>query len=387
MSAPTDSNCQAPCPAARQQSCCLHANDELQRRVLEDPDVDFPRLSRVCRRGLTDWARPMFWKVMMGFYPTCQALWPDIEANSERSYKDIVEGSCELDEHGDPIMDNSIGGSIDADVPRTMPTLNFFLPSDTTSGSSSNRRAQSFSESQRSLRRVMYTVAVVNKGFGYVQGMSHLAGQLLVAFCEGKREKLTRNVEADVFFCFQTILAYLGDDFCRTLDDNKDSGVISTIRHFDNVLQFLDLELYDHLLSLDICSEHYALRWLMLLFTREFNIADSLRIWDFLFSFGDQLRNCAMFVAAAMCVHIRGALLGKDCLSDAMPLLLDYPPCDTNDFLVPAMRWIARYDFGIIAQLKCATRGEVVQLRREHGLQAGDSIPAKMQQLVSSFFR
>lgn len=388
MSAPDNSDGSAPSSSVRREPISPQTADHPQRKLLEEQVVDFSKIARACRRGLADWSRPKFWKVMMGFYPVNQDRWAAIEAHSEKDYNNILTGSCELDERGDPIMNNSVGASIDADIPRTMPTLNFFLQSESHCCSSTSRRqADSFSETQRCLRRIICTLATVNKGFGYVQGMTQLVGQLLIAFSEGRKENVTRNVEADVFFCFQTLLAYLGDDFCRTLDDNKDSGVISTVRHFDNVLQFLDMELYDHLQMLDIQSEHFALRWLMLLFTQEFNIADSLRVWDFLFSFGDQIRNSAMYVAAAMCFHIRDTLLSKDCLSDAMPLLLDYPPGDTDAFLKLAMRWTVMYDFSMITALKNATRDEIIALRKHHGLQPQDSISTKVQNLVLSLFR
>lgn len=364
----------------------LSKNEAAQQRLLEK-NPDFAQVAHVCRQGLAGWARPSIWKLMMGFYPTAQSHWESIEATSESDYAAIVDGSCQLDEGGDPILDDATGLSIDADVPRTMPTLNFFLEPDTPTASGTGRRkACTFSRPQRSLRRIMCTVAAVNKGFGYVQGMSQLVGQLMVAFCDGKKERLTRGVEADVFFCFQTLLSYLGDDFCRTHDDSRESGVISTIRHFDNVLQFLDMEMFDHLQALDITSEHYALRWLMLLFTQEFNIADSLRVWDFLLSFGDQLRSAAFYVAAAMCFHIRDGLLSKDSLSDAMPLLLDYPPCDTNEFLRPAMRCIVKYDFSLIAKLKNASRAEIVALRQAHGLQPEETMASRFEGMVRSLF-
>lgn len=356
------------------------------REVLAAVFVDFTAVTRLCRRGLPNWARPTFWKLVVGFYPLKSRSWEAVEDAATARFTDMMQSVCDLDEDNNVISNTDLQRAIDVDVPRTMPTLHFFGADDGNSQSDVSSKRHSgaargsscpelsggevhhFSHAQQSLRRIMSTLAAVNKGFGYVQGMNELVGHLLYAFAEGKVTGVTARVEAETFFCFQTLLSYLGDDYSQILDDDLESGVLSTVRHFDKVLQFFDLELHEHLSQLGISSANYAMRWLLLLFTQEFNIADSQRVWDFMFSFGDQLRGAALYVAAAMCVYQRTTILAMDSLCDIMPILHHYPACDVNDFLRIAMRWIARFGFGFLENLRVATAEEIDALRLEHGL-------------------
>lgn len=356
--------------------------------VLNADVVDFQALTRCCRRGLHDDARPNCWKIIMGFYPPSTRRWPKIEADRLQEYIEVL-AVCGLDIESSVCVENETTHAVDIDVPRTMPSLNFFLAeSEEASAARRDREGKPpvFTAAQESLRRVLITTASVNKALGYVQGMNEYVAHLLYAFAKGKSCNVTPSLEADAFFCFQTLLSHLGDDFCRSFDFDATCGLTSTMRLFDNVLRFFDPQLFCFMESLGISAEHYALRWIMLLFTQEFNIADALRVWDFLLSFGDEIRNAAFFVAGAMCHHLRSSILSAETMSDVIPLLHEYPPGDVNDFLRTALRWIAKFDFGLIEKLKQATPEEVQGLRRFYGLEVDKSFTQLMQRWVSSVF-
>lgn len=356
--------------------------------VLNADVIDFQALTRCCRRGLHDNARPDCWKVIMGFYPSSTRRWNKIEADRLKEYIEVLE-ACGLDLESSMCIESEMTRAIDIDVPRTMPSLNFFLfENEESSAARRNREgvAASFTPSQESMRRILIATASVNRALGYVQGMNEYVAHLLYAFAKGKSCNVTPSVEADAFFCFQTLLSHLGDDFSRSFDFDATQGLSSTMRLFDNVLRFFDPELFRVMEALGISAEHYALRWIMLLFTQEFNIADALRVWDFLLSFGDQVRNAAFFVAGAMCYRLRNSILAAEAMSDVVPLLHEYPSGDVNEFLRIALRWIAKYDFELIDKLKLATPEEVQNLRRFYGLEPDKSFTQMMQGWVASVF-
>lgn len=218
---------------------------------------------------------------------------------------------------------------------------------------------------QQSLWRILYTIATLNKGLGYVQGMNELAGYIMYVFCHGNVTELDTRVEASAFFCTQTLIVFLGDDYCRALDSDHTTGVISTLRYCDNVLQFFDPSLFDHLTKLGICSAHYALRWITLLFTHEFGVDDALRVWDFLLSFGDELPNLTVLIAAAMCHVQRARILETTSLEYVMLLLLNYPPNQVHDVLRVTCRWLTRVGVQFIVTLKHATREDIARMRAE----------------------
>ncbi|KAK7195446.1 GTPase activator-like protein [Novymonas esmeraldas] len=357
-------------------------------RILNVETIDFQALTRSCRRGLHDNARPECWKVIMGFYPASPARWAAIEAERLEEYAAVLE-ACGLDFGSGQSPPGEISSAIDIDVPRTMPSLSFFLSNEgktaACQGSGSAAEAD-FSPSQHALRRILISTAMANKALGYVQGMNEYVAHLLYAFAKGKAASVTSSVEADTFFCIQTLLAHLGDDFCRSFDFDRACGLSSTMRLFDNVLRFFDPDLFHHMSQLGVNAEHYALRWIMLLFMQEFNIADSLRVWDFLLSFGDEIRNAAFFVAAAMCHQLRSSILAGEAICDVLPLLQEYPSGDVNLFLRVALRWIVKFDFSLLQTLKPLSPEQVQALRRTHGLESGMSFMQVVQSWVPSVF-
>ncbi|CAJ1032123.1 putative Rab-GTPase-TBC domain containing protein [Leishmania utingensis] len=324
----------------------------------------------------------------MGFYSTSSRQWADIEAERLQEYVGVLE-ACGLGLDSSKLESSEVSRFIDVDVPRTMPSLNFFIADENrpeVSYEDSTAGAVHFTPSQHALRRILISTAMVNKSLGYVQGMNDYVGYLLYAFAEGKASNVTASVEAGTFFCFQTLLAYLGDDFCRAFDFDAACGLTSTMRLFDNVLRFFDPSLFEHLEHLGITAEHYALRWIILLFMQEFNMADGLRVWDFLLSFGDEVRNAAFFVAAAMCHHVRSSILAVNVMSDALPLLQAYPAGDVDLFLRIALKWIVKFDFNLLQELRQLSPESVQALRRSHGLEQGMDFVKMMQSWVPSIF-
>ncbi|KEG14880.1 putative GTPase activating protein of Rab-like GTPase [Trypanosoma grayi] len=332
--------------------------------AIAGPVVSLSMITRLCRRGTPERVRAVMWQLLMGFLPLETFRWESLRVVKTKEYREIVHIVCVLDENGNVVAGEGSCRAVDVDIPRTIPSMHFFnsLEASTTE----NGVPVTFSPTQQSLRRIIHTLAGVNKGLGYVQGMNELVGHLLYAFASGQRDAVNDTIEGEVFFCFQTMLAYLGDDFCRSLDFDQDTGVTSTIRHFERLLQFLDPVLWRHLHSSQVRSEFYAFRWITLLFTQEFNVPDVFRVWDFLFSFGEELRSVVLYVAVAMLHYQRDELLRMNHLCELLPLLQSYPPCDVNEFLKIVMQWIDQFGFRLVQQLKVSTADDVAELRRRY---------------------
>ncbi|ORC90785.1 putative GTPase activating protein of Rab-like GTPase [Trypanosoma theileri] len=349
-----------------QSASSQRSEEEVYQNVLAGPIISLRSVAVLCRRGTPEKYRAVFWKLLMGFLPPEVSRWEKLQEAKTKEYCDIVHIVCELDEQGKVVVGGSSSRAVDVDIPRTIPSMHFFNAHEDQSNVPSIQMV--FSSTQESLRRIIHTLAGVNRGLGYVQGMNELVGHLLYAFSGGRREAVCDSVESEVFFCFQTMLTYLGDDFCRSLDFDQDTGVMCTIHHFERLFQFIDPILWEHLESHQVKSEFYAFRWITLLFTQEFNVPDVFRVWDFLFSFGEELRSIVLYVAVAMLHYQRHELLQMNILSEFLPLLQLYPPCDVNEFLKIAMKWIERFGFQLVKQLKVSTPEDVVLLQRQHGI-------------------
>lgn len=97
----------------------------------------------------------------------------------------------------------------------------------------------------------------------------------------------------------------------------------TAIRIHDKLLKTVDRELWEKLEELQIEPQLWALRWLRMLFGREFPMDDHLVLLDGLFAEDPTLRLCE-YIAVAMLLRLRSALIAAD-YSTALQLLLRYP--------------------------------------------------------------
>ncbi|KAI0668489.1 rab-GTPase-TBC domain-containing protein [Trametes maxima] len=88
-------------------------------------------------------------------------------------------------------------------------------------------------------------------------------------------------------------------------------------------LKGVDPELWKAMQSAGIEPQIYGIRWLRLLFTREFNMQDAMVLWDGLFAV-DPSFDLALWVCVAMLVRIRNKLIPAD-YSTQLTYLLRYP--------------------------------------------------------------
>ncbi|PWN53873.1 hypothetical protein IE53DRAFT_338113 [Violaceomyces palustris] len=89
------------------------------------------------------------------------------------------------------------------------------------------------------------------------------------------------------------------------------------------ILRTADPSLAQHMDSLGIEPQLFALRWVRLMFTREFPLDDALHIWDGLFA-SDQSLELIDFICVAMLLRVRNELLAAD-YSTALQVVLRYP--------------------------------------------------------------
>lgn len=97
----------------------------------------------------------------------------------------------------------------------------------------------------------------------------------------------------------------------------------TAIRIHDRLLKTVDHALWQKMEKEQIEPQLYALRWLRLLFGREFPLGEHLVLLDGLFAEDPTLRLCE-YICVAMLLRIRTALLASD-YSSFIQLLLRYP--------------------------------------------------------------
>ncbi|ETS80600.1 hypothetical protein PFICI_08129 [Pestalotiopsis fici W106-1] len=146
-------------------------------------------------------------------------------------------------------------------------------------------------------------------------------------------EMLDANfIEHDAFTLFSKVMDQ-AKAFYET-DDNPSSIGRSTIveksQHIHEVLLYkVDPDLSTHLKNIEVLPQIFLIRWIRLLFSREYPFDQMLVLWDTLFSVDPKL-DLVDLICTSMLLRIRWQLLEAD-YSVALQLLLKYPsPQDPN---------------------------------------------------------
>ncbi|KJZ78930.1 hypothetical protein HIM_01703 [Hirsutella minnesotensis 3608] len=122
----------------------------------------------------------------------------------------------------------------------------------------------------------------------------------------------------------------------------QQSTIVEKSRFIHEVCLFnLDEELASHLINIEILPQIFLIRWIRLLFNREFPFVQSLILWDTLFAVDPSLE-LIDYICCAMLIRIRRQLLEAD-YSACLKLLLKYPqpqpPHGPNTFVSDAL-WL-----------------------------------------------
>ncbi|PTB67452.1 RabGAP/TBC [Trichoderma citrinoviride] len=107
----------------------------------------------------------------------------------------------------------------------------------------------------------------------------------------------------------------------------QSSAIVERSRFIHEVcLQKVDPELAAHLTSIEILPQIFLIRWIRLLFSREFPFNQFLVLWDTIFAVDPSL-DLIDLICCAMLLRIRWQLLESE-YSLCLQLLLKYPPPD-----------------------------------------------------------
>lgn len=247
----------------------------------------------------------------------------------------------------------NVYNTIERDVVRTFPEMEFFR----------------HTEMQAILVNVLYNYASENPQLSYKQGMHELAATLLYVVHTDSQNCLInyqggyadeniyalldpKFIEYDVYHLFSSLMQsvrswYQNDEILigqlsphelntkssinvksnsSKQADSRRQQPASSVLGFklnmisENILKSFDPELFNHLEALQIVPQIYGIRWMRLLFSREYDFVDLLDVWDAIicdegpFSLID-------YIFASMLITIREDLVNgdyTDCLNSLM---------------------------------------------------------------------
>ncbi|CAE6462728.1 unnamed protein product [Rhizoctonia solani] len=226
--------------------------------------------------------------------------------------------------------------TIQKDVERTFPDVDYF------------RSARA----QRMLADILFVYSRAHEGISYRQGMHELLAPVLWALdydsLDGKGEGqdaemyefLSRDyVPADAWAIFSRIMEGVGSWYEWQEPNPAAVGLVTggppptpwvapinetCSKIGGEYLAACDPALSGRMSELGIEPQMYGIRWLRLLFTREFPWRDALMLWDALFATDPSLQ-IVPWVCVAMLIRIRNLLISAE-YTDALTHLLRYPP-------------------------------------------------------------
>lgn len=163
-----------------------------------------------------------------------------------------------------------------------------------------------------------------------------------------------RFIEHDAYAMFDALMSgahgsvSMGDFFSPTPAGSSLSGlppVIEASAALYHLLSHVDLSLHAHLVELGVEPQYFSLRWLRVLFGREFSLEDLLTIWDEIFasdngkfyrsdepetssSSGFLSSSRGAFIAAiavSMLLYLRSSLLATENATLCLQRLLNFP--------------------------------------------------------------
>lgn len=152
------------------------------------------------------------------------------------------------------------------------------------------------------LRDILVTYTFLENDNGYVQGMSDLLAPILGVF---------RN-ESDTFWCFNEFMEKYKNNFHRNQEEMKNQ--LSLLL---DLIRLMDIELYEHFEKLNCLHLFFCFRWLLVIFKREFDFYDSMRVWETMWAqkFSNYYQ---LFIAVAILRQFKTELLEINSFDDTL---------------------------------------------------------------------
>lgn len=206
---------------------------------------------------------------------------------------------------------------------------------------------------QEALANVLLVWARQHEHVAYRQGMHELLAPLLLAVeadCRNLRTVAERHphvlnqhgvislildeaqLEADCYWMFDVIMREISSVFVARPDAQLSDPYRPDVRELcdriqQELLRKVDPQLADHLQNEGVSSHLYGIKWVRLMFAREFSLQDMLVLWDFLFAGffeGRSLLDMVEVVSVAMIHLLRDRLMQSD-VHECLSQLMRYP--------------------------------------------------------------
>ncbi|KAM0681600.1 hypothetical protein GINT2_000113 [Glugoides intestinalis] len=223
--------------------------------------------------------RPRYWKLLLNYYTPNKFKMELFYRQARQSYNDILTKSCK------DTGARSVIKTISAELERTSLT-----PTEKTS-----------------IERILTAFAFTNPGVGYVQGMITLVRIFYTVLTGDEDLESSKFAEEDAFYLFNNLISELSNLFMGEYDDQRD-GIKHKVNQVFEIVKEKDPELYDVLIEKDLIKTMFPLKWIMFIFSTEYELEQVFWLWDKIFS--DAYRfEMLLYCSAAIIILLRQSIM------------------------------------------------------------------------------
>ena len=208
-------------------------------------------------QGLPDNVRGRVWMLCLGNKFSITKEYYEIQVKNIKEtlekYKiNNSKSEIEIDKKKNNIKDKEKSiNIIELDIERTFPYLGLF---------------KGDSPMAQDLREILRVFVISRPDIGYIQGLSFIAGILLL--------------NMDKFKAFISLMNLILNPIILPFYKMDNESIQQRLQLFKQVFYFNLPELCEHFDELNLLPENYFLSWNMTLFTRDVNLELAKRIWD-----------------------------------------------------------------------------------------------------------
>ncbi len=304
----------------------LSKNAKLEALVASS-SIEIEDLRRLSWPGLSSKARAKAWKILCGYLPGQASRQSEVIQRKQEEYQRYVDqyfATKDQDVHQDTYR------QIHIDIPRMSPVVGLFQ----------QRPVQEIFE------RILYIWAIRHPASGYVQGINDLVTPFFLVFLRDTLDQLEQpnpevpdlevakviplerrnSIEADSFWCLTAVLDGIQDNYTFA-----QPGIQLKVKQLEDLIQRIDTELHNHLVSHDVSYLQFSFRWMNNLLMRELPVKASIRLWDTYLSQVNGFSHFHLYVCAAFLIHWKAELMKKHDFHTLLMFLQNLPTAKWGD--------------------------------------------------------
>ncbi|ADM11191.1 uncharacterized protein Eint_030470 [Encephalitozoon intestinalis ATCC 50506] len=288
----------------------LYSLIEKQVNPADSTPLDVHKVRKYCYYGFSDgFLRPKYWKIFLGYYSKNKFKTEMFLRNMRSSYGFYAEKMKEEFKGKEECYK-----VIENDVCRT------FIRPRTDHGSFEEKRkycefldsvSENSQESHRNIvERILKCYAMTNSSVRYVQGMNLVLIAIYYVLCRSEDSEDRKYCEEDTFFCFNSLMAEIGDNFIGDFDQCS-GGIVHRMSTVMEIVKNADGELYEVMRKKGLTEGGFHMKWILLMFMPCFEIEDVVWLWDRLLS--DVCRfEIVLYCCASAILLMKNMILRED---------------------------------------------------------------------------